>query len=121
MLKNLTLRWKVILLPCFAAVGFLLLLAVNFVLGRGEEKQLGLIESGFVPSLELSRDLEEALTALQRQLQDAVAAQDAEGLSNAAALRDLFLKRLDDEKDNPVIDRDDRDKLVHAFQEYWDL
>ncbi|HWZ87187.1 MAG TPA: methyl-accepting chemotaxis protein [Thermoanaerobaculia bacterium] len=121
MLKNLTLRWKVILLPCFAAVGFLLLLAVNFVLGRGEEKQLGLIESGFVPSLELSRDLEEALTALQRQLQDAVAAQDAEGLSNAAALRDLFLKRLDDEKGNPVIDRDDRDKLVHAFQEYWDL
>ena len=121
MLKNLTLRWKVILLPCFAAVGFLLLLAVNFVLGRGEEKQIGLIESGFVPSLELSRDLEEALTALQRQLQDAVAAQDAEGLSNAAALRDLFLKRLDDEKDNPVIDRADRDKLVHSFQEYWDL
>ena len=121
MFKNLTLRWKVILLPCFAAVGFLLLLAVNFVLGRSEEKQLRQIESGFVPSLELSRDLEEALTALQRQLQDAVAAQDSEGLSNAAALRDLFLKRLDDEKDNPVINRDDREKLVRAFQGYWEL
>ena len=33
-----------------------------------------------MPSLELSRDLEETLTALQRQLQDAVAAQDSEGL-----------------------------------------
>ena len=121
MLKNLTLRWKVILLPCFAAVGFLLLLTVNFVLGRREEKQLGLIESGFVPSLELSRDLEDTLTALQRQLQDAVAAQDADALSAAGALRDRFLKRLDDEKDNPVIDRDDREKLVRAFQDYWTL
>jgi len=121
MFKNLTLRWKVILLPCFAAVGFLLLLAVNFVLGRSEEKQLRQIESGFVPSLELSRDLEETLTALQRQLQDAVAAQDADGLANAAALRDRFLKRLDDEKDNPVIDRDEREKLVRAFQAYWEL
>ena len=121
MLKNLTLRWKVILLPCFAAVGFLLLLAVNFVLGRGEEKQLGLIESGFVPSLELSRDLEDTLTALQRQLQDAVAAQDAEALTAAGALRDRFLKRLEDEKDNPVIDRDEREKLVRAFQDYWSL
>ena len=121
MFKNLTLRWKVILLPCFAAVGFLLLLAVNFVLGRSEEKQLRQIEAGFVPSLELSRDLEDTLTALQRQLQDAVAAQDAEGLAAATALRDRFLKRLDDEKDNPVIDRDDRDKLVRAFQSYWEL
>ena len=121
MLKNLTLRWKVILLPCFAAVGFLLLLAVNFVLGRSEEKQLRQIETGFVPSLELSRDLEDTLTALQRQLQDAVAAQDAEGLAAATALRDRFLKRLDDEKDNPVIDRDDREKLVRAFQAYWEL
>ncbi len=121
MLKNLTLRWKVILLPCFAAVGFLLLLAVNFVLGRKEEKQLGLIESGFVPSLELSRDLEDTLTALQRQLQDAVAAQDAEALTSASALRDRFLKRLDDEKDNPVIDRDERDRLARAFQDYWEL
>src|SRR5262252_8352394 len=121
MLKNLTLRWKVILLPCFAAVGFLLLLAVNFVLGRREEKQLKQIEAGFVPSLELSRDLEDTLTALQRQLQDAVAAQDAEGLTAAAGLRDRFLKRLDDEKDNPVIDRDEREKLVRAFQGYWEL
>ena len=121
MLKNLTLRWKVILLPCFAAVGFLLLLAVNFVLGRREEKQLGLIESGFVPSLELSRDLEDTLTALQRQLQDSVAAQDADALAAASGLRDQFLKRLEDEKDNPVMDRDDREKLVRAFQAYWDL
>jgi methyl-accepting chemotaxis protein len=121
MLKNLTLRWKVILLPCFAAVGFLLLLAVNFVLGRREEKQLGLIEAGFVPSLELSRDLEDTLTALQRQLQDSVAAQDAEALASASGLRDQFLRRLEDEKENPVIDRDERDKLVRAFQEYWEL
>jgi methyl-accepting chemotaxis protein len=121
MFHNLSLRWKVILLPCFAAVGFLLLLAVNFVLGRREEKQLGLIEAGFVPSLELSRDLEDTLTALQRQLQDAVAAQDAEALTGASALRDRFLKRLEDEKDNPVIDREDREKLVRAFQEYWEL
>jgi len=121
MFKNLTLRWKVILLPCFAAVGFLLLLTVNFVLGRREEKQLGLIESGFVPSLELSRDLEDMLTALQRQLQDAVAAQDAEALTAAESVRDRFLKRLEDEKDNPVIDRDDREKLVRSFQEYWGL
>ncbi len=121
MLKNLSIRWKVILLPCFAAVGFLLLLAVNFALGRREERQLGLIETGFVPSLELSRDLEETLTALQRQLQDSVAAQDAEALNGAGALRDRFLKRLEDEKENPVVDRDERDRLVRAFQEYWTL
>ena len=121
MLKNLTVRWKVILLPCFAAIGFLLLLAVNFVLGLREGKQLGLIESGFVPSLELSRDLEDTLTALQRRLQDSVAAQDADALASAASLRDQFLKRLEDEKDNPVIDHDERDKLVRAFQEYWEI
>jgi methyl-accepting chemotaxis protein len=121
MLKNLAIRWKVILLPCFAAVGFLLLLAVNFALGRREEGQLGSIESGFVPSLELSRDLEETLTALQRQLQDAVAAQDAETLNGASTLKDRFLQRLEDEKDNPVVDRDERERLVRAFQEYWTL
>ncbi len=121
MLKNFAIRWKVILLPCFAAVGFLLLLAVNFVLGRREERQFGRIETGSVPSLELSRDLEDTLTALQRQLQDGVAAQDPEALSAAETLRDRFLKRLDDEKDNPVIDREERDRLVRAFQEYWTL
>ena len=50
-----------------------------------------------------------------------MAAQDAEALASASALRDRFLKRLDDEKDNPVIDRDERDRLARAFQDYWEL
>ena len=71
---SLSFRFKLLLLPAAAAVGFLLTLLVTMILGSRTSERLRLAETGHGPSLEMSRNLEQTLTQIQRALQDAVAA-----------------------------------------------
>lgn len=119
MLKDLKFKHKIILLPSLAAAAFLLILAVSQFLGAKNEALLTRIESGYAPALEMSRNLEETLGKIQRGMQDAVGAADAEMLTETDALRDQFLKQIEEGRRNPTIRTKELDDLKSRFQDYY--
>jgi methyl-accepting chemotaxis protein len=118
-LVNLSFRWKVLSLPAMAAVGFLSMLLVVVVTGRQAAARLNLIENGYVPSLETSRDLEETLRALQRGLQDAVNASSTDLLVETESSRDEFLAQLQIARGKPVVLSGDIDRLRASMRTYY--
>lgn len=121
MLKNLKFKYKVILLPSLATIAFLLILATNQTLGAKNQDLLTRIRLGYAPALEISRDLEETLAAIQRAMQDAVASKDTATVEEADTLRTTFLERLKTAKANPVLRSEELDHLKAAFDEYYSL
>lgn len=119
MLKNLSFKYKVTLLPSLAAAAFFLILVVSLITGHDIERRLTVIEKGAYPSLELSRDLEESLTAIQRGLQYGTAAGDIKSLAETDALRDKFMERLDKGLRDSAITPDEMQQLKGAMQEYY--
>jgi methyl-accepting chemotaxis protein len=118
-LKNASFRWKLLSLPALAAAGFLSMLLVVVVTGRQAAARLELIERGYVPSLEASRDLEETLRALQRGLQDGVNASSPELIAETESLRDAFFARLQSTRANPVARQDEIARLESAMRTYY--
>ena len=108
-------------LPVVAAAGFVFILVTSWVLGARNSSLLTQMESGHAPAVELSRDLEELLAAMQRGMQDAVAAADVEMLSETEALHDRFLERLKQEEDNPVIEAGELERLDAMMNAYYAL
>jgi methyl-accepting chemotaxis protein len=117
--KNLRFAYKIGLLPTLASVGFLIVLPVTLITGQRNSRLLTTIESGYSPSLELSRDLEVILASLQRQLQDAVAAEDPEALMGADEQQEAFVRRLDSAKTNPVLRAEELDDLAFHLGRYY--
>jgi methyl-accepting chemotaxis protein len=85
----------VLLLPVVAALSFGLVLIVTQHLGRKNATVLSRLRSGYVPSLLASRDLRRTLESIGRALQDAVAAEDLDGLGRADALAHDFEGQID--------------------------
>jgi methyl-accepting chemotaxis protein len=121
MIKNLSFRWKLLMLPALAAVGFGLMVVVTLIFSRHTADRLIRIEKGYAPSLELSRDLEDILNRAQRGLQDAVAAQEVSLLAEAETQRDAFHTRLAGERANAFLDANELSALDEAMREYFRL
>jgi methyl-accepting chemotaxis protein len=119
MIRNLRFRHKIFALPSIAAASFILVLLSNRALGRWNEGLLTRIEQGFAPALEMSRDLEVALAAVQRSLQDAVGAEDADALERTIELRDAFFARLERERSNPVLEAERLESVRALFDVYY--
>jgi len=120
-LNRLTLAQKMFLLPALAAAAILIIfISVQTSAGR----TAGLVEridDGYIPKLDLSRDLVDTLAKIQRGLQDAASANDSGILNETDELRASFVKRLQDERDNPVIEPSEIAGIESSFQEYYDL
>lgn len=119
MFNKLKFQHKMLVGPGLAAIAFCLVLMITLILGTRSVNQMQLVESGYYPSVEMSRDLEEDLNAIQRGLQDAVAAKNSEALSDTDALKDKFLQRLQREQNNPVLDRRDLEQLDAEMRDYY--
>src|SRR5215468_5681140 len=119
MFSRLKFQHKMLIGPGLAAVAFCLVLMITLIMGTRSVNQMQTVETGYYPSVEMSRDLEEILNAIQRGLQDAVAAKNSEALSDADALKDKFLQRLQREQSNPVLDRRDLEQLDSEMRDYY--
>lgn len=113
------LRLKMLAVPALAAIGFLALLTGTVLAGKRAHTGLALIEHGYLPALDLSRSLDQTMAAMQRALQDAVAAAAPEGLEAADALRDDFLSAASAGLSNPVVDRDALATLRDNARSYY--
>ncbi len=120
MFRNLKLVYKMMLLPMLATSGFLLIMLVSWLLGTRNAQLLNHIETGYAPALELSRDLEETLQEIHRGMLDVVMTGYRDALSDMDPLRDRFLERLNQGKENPVIEAGDLQVIQAQFLEYFD-
>ena len=121
MLNRLKLAQKMYLLPILAGTAILVIfIAVQTSTARSA-RLVERIDDGFIPKLDLSRDLVEALAQIQRGLQDAAAAADPQILNETDQLREGFSTRLEDARNNPVIEGSEIEQLQSSFSKYYDL
>ncbi len=119
MFKKLSFRYKMLITPALAVIGFCIVLLVLLTLGNKSVSKLQEVQNGYYPSVEMSQDLYDNLGAIQRGLQDAVAAKNLDALSETDALRDKFMQRLGDGKNNPLLERREFDQLQSDMSDYY--
>ncbi len=118
-LNNLRFRHKLLLLPLLAAVGFVLVLGVSIFFSVRNQRLLDQIEQGYYPAVGNAEAMNQILTAIQRGLQDAVAAQNAAALEEVDALHAALLKRLTESTTNTVIDQSEHRRIREAYEQYY--
>ncbi|MFP2927264.1 methyl-accepting chemotaxis protein [Pyxidicoccus sp. 3LG] len=79
--SGLRFQHKVLLLPGLATLFLLVIVLMSELLGQSTDRHLSNIERGYVPAVLLAQDLEQLLAEVQRDLQDAVAAEDEDLLA----------------------------------------
>ncbi|MEK7668655.1 MAG: hypothetical protein AAB409_08410, partial [Gemmatimonadota bacterium] len=101
---RLPFRAKLTALTGGAAAALGLILAISLASGIVNGAALRRIERGYYPAVETTRDLQGALQAVQRKLQDALAANDPSQLTDADSLRREFSVVISGMAANPVLD-----------------
>ena len=118
---HLGFKQKLIVSPVLMAAAFALILVVNYSMGARNETRLGKIETGFVPALELFRETETSLDTIQRGLQDAVASEDVDLLSQTDLWRDEMLVRLRNSETNTVLDGAELQAVAAMVSDYYGM
>lgn len=122
MLKNISIRNKVIFFP----VLFTIIIALVFLLINSSNQRskslLNNIQSGYVPYLETANILSYELINLQREFQDAVAAADEEKLANTSTQYNVIKSYLDSAQTNIIGKNNNKLKdVVSKFENYYQL
>jgi methyl-accepting chemotaxis protein len=121
MWKSWNVSRKIALMP----IGAALTLVIIIILARyGTTKSdvlMDQVKEGYFPASELTRDLVEKLDGIQRGLQDAVAAQDAEQLSEPDQKQTEFLGLLAKARSNRTLKAEDIAGLTQRFTDYYAL
>lgn len=110
MLKNLKFRYKILTFPVLFG---LISISTFFILGSfnsKNEKLLKQTENRYMPSIELSSEINAKLTEIQRTLQDAVSAADESKLEEA----DTLAKKIN-ELSKDLISKSEQDKSVDSI------
>lgn len=120
MVKDLRFGYKIISMPAVAAIGFILILIASLSSGVKSRAVFDDIQHGYVPALQLFQSLGFELEELQRGLQDAVSAADADLLADADIVRDSIVEGFNTARDNPTIGQSTVDALEREFLEYYE-
>ena len=118
---RLPFRAKLTALTGGAAAALGLILAISLASGIVNGAALRRIERGYYPAVETTRDLQGALQAVQRKLQDALAANDPSQLTDADSLRREFSVVISGMSANPVLDSAALAALDAMMSEYFVL
>lgn len=118
MFRTLTFKAKILALPLVAALGFVVTLAVTVGLGRKSQTQLKLIETGYSPALEASRQLEAKLESYHRALRDAVGVSDSGAINAADSIVKSFAATAEELRKNQTTDSAAVGKIAADFVEY---
>jgi methyl-accepting chemotaxis protein len=121
MFNRLQLRHRMLLLPILAGIGFILILLSVIRGGRDNAALIHQIESGFLPTVQLSHDLEDTLASVRQVLNDAIANLDVERLAEGETLRSRFLSSLEAGQANTTLDTSALTAIKTDFQSYLDL
>jgi methyl-accepting chemotaxis protein len=121
MFQSLSVRRRLSLMPGLTAVGAVAAILVFVLLGSRTGRTLAEIEEGHYPSIEFAQTLETRLAAIQRTLQDAVAAQDLQGVQAADSLASEVESEFRRLEGNPHLSASGLAGLEEDFSTYYDL
>ena len=117
-MRNFSLRAKILSLPAIAGVGFLVVLAISVIMGSRAQKAQSLVEKGHAPALQLSRDLELGLEAMQRAMRDAVGTSDTNAVIATDSIGKRFQTYVAEFRKLPTADAAQLDPVAAAFDAY---
>jgi methyl-accepting chemotaxis protein len=120
-LNRLTFRYKLLLLPLLATIGFVVVICVGLAFGARNERLLDQVQKGYYPSVQSSSELSSRLKEIQRGLQDAVAALNLPALDELDQTHASFIRKLDEMSSNPVADQQQIKALREAMDQYYSL
>jgi methyl-accepting chemotaxis protein len=112
---------RIALMPALAVAALLLVFVVVQLTRSANEGLNRRIETGYMPAVTSSQELVGILAALQRGLQDAVAAADPSILDETDELRRQFTTTIADARENPTLDTGQIDRIGAEFQSYYEL
>ena len=112
---------KIALMPALAVAALVVVFVVVQITSSANESLNRRIETGFVPAVTMSQNLDGLLASLQRGLQDAVASADETVLTETDALSRQFTQTVNQARDNETLDADQIETLGRDFQGYYDL
>ena len=121
MFKHWKFSKKIFCIPALATLSYLFLFFMTQSLNRKNADLLDLTVQGYSPALEFSRDLLVILDSVQRNLQDAVTSADEDALVSTDNFRDVFLERIAQESQNPVLNQSDLNDLKTLFLDYYTI
>jgi len=107
-------------LPLVATALLLWLLALTIFFSKRNEQLVVQIQTILSPAHELTRDLQQLLNEIETSLEDAAISEDAGRLGSADALRDSFLARLSEARNNASRSIS-VDRIEAAFRDYYPL
>ena len=93
--ERLSFARKLGLFPRLAAAALGLVLLVSMAFGLVSERRLARLGDTYYPQVERAWRLEQTFAAVQRNLQDAAATDDAEFVERADSLADAFVANVD--------------------------
>jgi methyl-accepting chemotaxis protein len=114
-------RTKVILLPVIASLELFIILAVFYISNAEISKMMGDIEEGYIPALEISRNLEDGPMRIQRILQNIVTSDDVIMLFEVDSVKQQFINLLDEAEKYKSISGEKVAEIREAFNEYYNL
>ncbi len=119
-LSSLPFRWKIALPAIVAGTALLVGLAVALAMLSRAGTKLDEVERHHFPALQLAQDLESRISTLQRQLQDAAAAEDPLLVAESDATVTDLVATLDGTPAE-VMDAEERERLKRAVLDYHRL
>ncbi|MBN2103864.1 methyl-accepting chemotaxis protein [bacterium] len=119
---KLNLSMKLIFIPAVVLVAFIIIFLIMRNAIKKNEEMMNKIVRGYVPAWEISQNLLESLENIQYSLQNAVAAEDLEELTQADNYYQTFLELVQKQADNHVIDQTaEMSELKNMVEEYYTL
>ncbi len=116
MFQRIRLRYRLLIIPVIAIVGFVLIIGLQILFGQ-QVTELGNAIRGFVFGIRVQA----ALVDLGRAFQDAASEENLERLAETEALRQEIAAYLANAKEFPNFDRAEVEVLETTFGEYYNL
>ncbi len=120
MFRKMSIRARIVYLPAIAGVAFLAMFLMVRQSGNRYTQLMSEVENGYFPALNLSHDLTQTLSSIQRSFDEATITFNAAPLEQSEALRKKFLEHVGTGATNVTLDTDLLAAVRREFQTYYE-
>lgn len=118
--KNLSIKFKILVIPSVAIAGFLLYLGINYSVSKENEERLQSISNVYFPVLEKSTSNIVLLTRIDELLNVAISNGETEMVDDASDTLQSILQAFDEMARLEPVRRDEISDIQQALNQYFD-
>ena len=121
LINNLSIKYKILIIPFVAILGFLLYLSMNYNANKENTERLQLVRDVYFPGLEKANSNIVLLARIEELFNAAISTGKTEILDNAKKAKTQILQQLKDLKHLQPEQTDQITELESAFNQYFEL